>query len=71
MASMSSTANATNARELHFHPPTQTLIQPTSIHDTHVAGLVGATQNNGIGITGIAPGVKLMILRVMMSVMAR
>ncbi len=33
-------------------------------HGTHVAGLVGATQNNNIGMTGIAPGVKLMILRV-------
>ena len=37
---------------------------PEWYHGTHVAGLVGATQNNGLGITGLAPGVKLMILRV-------
>lgn len=35
---------------------------PTSDHGTHVAGIVGAVRNNGLGIDGIAD-VKLMILR--------
>jgi subtilisin family serine protease len=35
---------------------------PTSDHGTHVAGIVGAVRNNGLGMDGIAK-VKLMILR--------
>lgn len=31
-------------------------------HGTHVAGIVAATLNNGVGIVGIAPGVTLMPL---------
>ena len=33
-------------------------------HGTHVAGIIGAVQHNGIGVDGIAPAVKLMMLRV-------
>eukprot|EP00798_Chlamydomonas_sp_ICE-L_P012854 gene12854-3567_t len=33
-------------------------------HGTHVAGLVAAIQNNALGVTGVAPNIKLMILRV-------
>ena len=32
-------------------------------HGTHVAGIVGAIPNNRIGIAGVAPGVRLMVLR--------
>ena len=32
-------------------------------HGTHVAGIIGAVQNNGFGISGIAPNVKIMPLR--------
>lgn len=32
-------------------------------HGTHVAGIIGAGVDNGIGIAGLAPGVCLMVLR--------
>lgn len=34
-------------------------------HGTHVAGIVGAVGNNGEGVTGVAPGVKLLPVKVM------
>jgi subtilisin family serine protease len=33
-------------------------------HGTHVAGLIGATRNNGIGMDGIADNVQIMMLKV-------
>lgn len=36
-------------------------------HGTVVAGLIAAEQNNGIGISGLAPGVKIMALRALTS----
>lgn len=33
-------------------------------HGTHVAGVIGAKQNNGIGISGMAPNCKLMPVRI-------
>jgi len=32
-------------------------------HGTHVAGIVGAIRNNNVGTDGIAPNVKIMVLR--------
>ncbi|MDP2937539.1 MAG: S8 family peptidase, partial [Dehalococcoidia bacterium] len=34
-------------------------------HGTHVAGIVAANMNNGIGVAGIAPSVSLMSIRVL------
>ena len=34
-------------------------------HGTHVAGIIAARMNNGTGVTGIAPGVTLMAIRVL------
>lgn len=38
---------------------------PSVWHGTHVAGIIAAKRNNGIGISGIAPGVTLQPVRVM------
>jgi subtilisin family serine protease len=34
-------------------------------HGTHVAGIVGAVGNNGIGVTGVAPRVSLLALKML------
>ena len=34
-------------------------------HGTHVAGIVAARMNNGAGVTGVAPGVTIMSVRVL------
>ncbi len=36
---------------------------PDALHGTHVAGIIGAVRDNNIGIDGIAPAVRLMIVR--------
>ncbi len=36
---------------------------PDSSHGTHVAGIIAATRNNGIGMNGVAENVKIMSVR--------
>lgn len=38
-------------------------IAPSTWHGTHVAGTIGAIQDNAYGISGVAPGVKLQTVR--------
>lgn len=38
-------------------------VDDTHGHGTHIAGIIGATDHNGRGISGIAPNVSLMILK--------
>jgi cell wall-associated protease len=37
---------------------------PDAMHGTHVAGLIAAEKNNGLGIDGVAENVKIMVLKV-------
>lgn len=36
---------------------------PDPLHGTHVGGIIGAVRDNGIGMDGVAPNVKLMSVR--------
>lgn len=36
---------------------------PDALHGTHVAGIIGAVRGNGLGIDGIAPSPKIMVIR--------
>jgi subtilisin family serine protease len=38
---------------------------PSNWHGTHVAGTIGAATNNGIGVAGVAPNVKIQPVRVL------
>lgn len=43
--------------------PTDLLVEATAGHGTHVASIVAGRGGNGLGVTGVAPGVRVMSLR--------
>lgn len=53
--------NYDDPTERHYGNPD--VVGPDAKHGTHVAGIVGAARDNGICTDGIAPDVKLMVIR--------
>lgn len=45
--------------QMRTHPGDAAEPPPVGVHGTLMAGLISATENNGFGIAGIAPGAKL------------
>ena len=50
-----------NSRERYYGNPDVT--GPDADHGTHVAGIIGASRDNGIGIKGVADNVRIMAIR--------
>ena len=50
-----------NMNEHHYG--NSDVMGPDAKHGTHVAGIIGGVRGNGVGIDGIAPAVKFMMIR--------
>lgn len=64
MISNSETARDGNGRDMNPTDEGDWCSYPSSWHGTHVAGTIGAAQNN-IGISGVAPNVSILHVRVL------
>jgi subtilisin family serine protease len=53
--------NYTNTSEHHYGNPD--VMGPDAKHGTHVAGIIGAVRGNNVGVDGIAPAVKFLMVR--------
>lgn len=54
--------NYANSSERYYG--NNNVVGPDASHGTHVAGIIAATRNNGVGMNGIADNVKIMVVRV-------
>ncbi len=54
--------NYTNTNEKYYG--NNKVSGPHGEHGSHVAGIIGAVRNNGIGINGVADNVEILVLRV-------
>jgi subtilisin family serine protease len=50
-----------DVREAHYG--NADVMGPDALHGTHVAGIIGAVRGNGVGIDGVAPAVRIMMVR--------
>lgn len=56
-------ANRVETKNYSVFPPTDDVEDPDSYHGTHIAGVIGAEGNNGIGTTGVCWDVSMYFVK--------